>query len=122
LQVPKKRGEFQVWLESLDKALQQATGEGLVSHVGRIVSDLTKVKVPPSPAQQAEMVKEIRKKLNPNDPYVILGVPRDSPDWVVKMAYERKAKEVHPDKPGGSTEKMKRLNNAYDEIKKERKL
>lgn len=32
----------------------------------------------------------------------------------LRRAYWKKAKEVHPDKPNGSAEKFKDLNNAYD--------
>ena len=120
----KKKGSAQIWLESLDKAVRDATGEGLVSIVGKLISDLTSVPLPPSAAQQAEMAKaqKVKRRLKAAGPYAVLGVPPDSPDWVVLAAYQRIAKKVHPDMPGGSTEKMKELNKAYEEIKKERQL
>ena len=120
----KKKGSWQVWLESLDKAARDATGEGLVAIVGRLISDLTSVPPPPSAAQQAEMAKskEVKRIAKIEGPYAILSIPPDSPDWVVHAAYQRLAKKVHPDMPGGSTEKMKELNKAYEEIKKERGL
>lgn len=59
-------------------------------------------------------------QVDPNDPYSVLDIPKDCPDWLVPLAYRAKASKVHPDVPGGSDEEMKRLNNAYDKIKAER--
>jgi len=56
----------------------------------------------------------------PNDPYSILDIPADSPDWLVKLSYREKAKMAHPDHEGGSHEEMKKINDAYEFIKQER--
>ncbi len=56
---------------------------------------------------------------DPHDPYSILDIPANSPDWLVKLAYRDRAKKAHPD-VGGSDEEMKRVNEAYERIKKER--
>lgn len=57
---------------------------------------------------------------DPNDPYNILDIPANSPDWLVRLAYRERAKKAHPDMPGGSHEEMKRVNDAYGRIMKER--
>lgn len=62
-----------------------------------------------------------------NDPYIVLGVSRDSSDEVIKEAYRKLAKKYHPDNYQDSplsdlaSEKMKEINEAYDVITDERK-
>ncbi len=58
------------------------------------------------------------------DPYEVLGVPRGASDDEIKKAYRALAKKYHPDNYAGSDlsdvaeEKMKEINEAYDEIQK----
>ncbi|MBQ8576454.1 MAG: DnaJ domain-containing protein [Clostridia bacterium] len=60
------------------------------------------------------------------DPYKVLGVSRDATDEDVKKAYRNLARKYHPDNYSGSDladlagEKMKEINEAYDQIQKER--
>lgn len=60
------------------------------------------------------------------DPYTILGVSRDASDEDIKKAYRALARKYHPDNYADSgladvaEEKMKEINEAYDEIQKMR--
>ena len=61
------------------------------------------------------------------DPYKVLGISPNATDDEVKEAYRKMAKKYHPDNYAGSplsdvaTEKMKEVNEAYDEILRQRK-
>ena len=60
------------------------------------------------------------------DPYEILGVARDASDDQIKTAYRNLARKYHPDHYDGNPlsdlaqEKMKEINEAYDQIMAER--
>ena len=60
------------------------------------------------------------------DPYKVLGVTRDTADDDIKKAYRALARKYHPDNYADSDladlagEKMKEINEAYDQIQKER--
>ncbi|MBQ7499725.1 MAG: DnaJ domain-containing protein [Clostridia bacterium] len=61
------------------------------------------------------------------DPYIVLGVSRDADDETIKKAYRELVKKYHPDKYANdpafkelAEEKMKEINEAYDEIKRMR--
>lgn len=60
------------------------------------------------------------------DPYKVLGVSRDATDDEIKKAYRELARKYHPDNYAGNPladlveEKMKEVNEAYDQIQKER--
>lgn len=61
-----------------------------------------------------------------NDPYMILGVSPNSTDEEINKAYRQLAKKYHPDNymdsplAGLATEKMQEINQAYDQIRKQR--
>ncbi|MBQ9768815.1 MAG: J domain-containing protein, partial [Clostridia bacterium] len=61
------------------------------------------------------------------DPYEILGVSRDATDEEIKNAYRQLARKYHPDNYADNplsdlaSEKMKEINEAYDEIVNSRK-
>lgn len=60
------------------------------------------------------------------DPYVILSIPKTASKKDVKLAYKKKALELHPDKTGGKTELEFRilkecylhLTESFDEVNK----
>lgn len=60
------------------------------------------------------------------DPYKVLGISPSSTDEQVKSAYRELAKKYHPDSYADNPladlaqEKMKAINEAYDQIMKER--
>jgi DnaJ-class molecular chaperone with C-terminal Zn finger domain len=49
--------------------------------------------------------------------YKILGVRINATQAEIKKAFIIKAKELHPDSPGGHEEKFKELMTAYTQIK-----
>ena len=58
------------------------------------------------------------------DPYSVLGVSPSASDEEIKKAYRELAKKYHPDAyrnhplSGLAEEKMKEINEAYDEVQK----
>jgi DnaJ like chaperone protein len=70
-----------------------------------------------------------RHVLVEDDPYEILGVSRDMPFDEIRKAHRRFVRELHPDKHVASgmpeelvliaTERLARINEAFDRIKKE---
>lgn len=62
---------------------------------------------------------EAARRENLMDSYDILGVSPDDPINLIKDVYRRKSMYYHPDK-GGTDEKFKRLNKAYETILKSR--
>jgi len=54
------------------------------------------------------------------DPYKVLGVPRDAPDEEIRRTYRKLAKELHPDvnpgNRGAAEERFKKVSAAYDII------
>ncbi|MEX0870004.1 MAG: J domain-containing protein [Candidatus Spechtbacterales bacterium] len=47
------------------------------------------------------------------NPYKILGVEEDASEEEINNAFRKLAKELHPDVPGGSTEKFQEIESAY---------
>ncbi len=52
------------------------------------------------------------------DPYKVLGVPRDAPDEEIRSAYRKLAKQLHPDlnpvNKASAEERFKKVSGAYD--------
>jgi len=67
-----------------------------------------------------------------NDPYSLLGVPADADDRSIRDAYRRLVREHHPDRliaqglpeeaVAAATDKLARINGAWDRIKQHRNL
>ena len=61
------------------------------------------------------------------DPYQVLGIPSTATDEEVKKAYRNLARKYHPDNYANNPladlaqEKMKEINEAYDQIQRQRK-
>jgi hypothetical protein len=55
----------------------------------------------------------LRWKKEMTDLYATLGVPRDATPEDIKAAYRRCSSTAHPDREGGSTERMAAVNRAY---------
>lgn len=49
--------------------------------------------------------------------YEALGISRSASVEEISAAFRKRAKELHPDMPGGDTEKFKRVNEAYGVLK-----
>jgi curved DNA-binding protein CbpA len=47
------------------------------------------------------------------NPYEILGIDPSSSEEEIKVAFRRAAKDAHPDREGGSAERMSLVNQAY---------
>lgn len=47
------------------------------------------------------------------DPYEVLGVAKDATQEEIRKAWQRAAKAAHPDRAGGSNERMALVNTAY---------
>jgi len=55
------------------------------------------------------------------DFYKILGVSKNASDEELKKAYRRLAHQYHPDKAGGSEQKFKEINEAYQVLSNKEK-
>lgn len=79
-----------------------------------------------------DRVRAARADDGGGDPYAILGVDRDDDDEAVRAAWRRLTRETHPDRliaqgmpedlVEGATERMARINAAWDRVRKERGL
>jgi len=96
--------------ESEAARLKEFVGKTIADYGARLIEALRSSASAPRPETPTP---------DPNDPYAILDIPPNSPDWLLRLAYRDRAKKAHPD-AGGSDEEMKRVNAAYEKIKEER--
>ncbi|BGP47093.1 hypothetical protein JCM10450v2_002945 [Rhodotorula kratochvilovae] len=66
--------------------------------------------------ERLQKAQRLLKQSKSKDYYKILGVSRDADDKTIKRAYRKATLKAHPDKEGGSEEKMAALNEAYEVI------
>ena len=59
--------------------------------------------------------------MSKRDYYEVLGVSKSASADEIKKAFRRLAVQHHPDKEGGSEEKFKEINEAYDVLKDSQK-
>ena len=55
------------------------------------------------------------------DYYEVLGISKNASEDEVKKAFRKRAVKYHPDKEGGSEEKFKEINEAYEVLKDKQK-
>ncbi|MDD5700636.1 MAG: J domain-containing protein [Dehalococcoidales bacterium] len=55
-------------------------------------------------------------KVDINDPYYVLGLHPDCPDFLVKAVYRQQMKQHHPDTGAVSAAMAARINQAYETI------
>lgn len=67
--------------------------------------------------QQIYLVQEML--LNGANPYSIIESEITQDQSIIKKKYRQTALKYHPDRPGGSSEKMMQVNKAYDFLKTE---
>lgn len=60
-----------------------------------------------------QKAQRLLKQSKTKDYYKVLGVARDADDKTIKRAYRKGTLKSHPDKEGGSQERMAALNEAY---------
>lgn len=66
--------------------------------------------------------KEARqKRLDNQNPYEVLGVPPDAEMKEINQRYRQLARVFHPDMQNGDTSAMKKLNEAYHKVCREKK-
>ncbi|GAA6014712.1 hypothetical protein JCM10207_006913 [Rhodosporidiobolus poonsookiae] len=64
--------------------------------------------------EKLQKAQRLLKQSKSKDYYKVLGVSRDADAKTIKRAYRKGTLKAHPDKEGGSEEKMAALNEAYE--------
>ena len=112
----KKANVFSVMLDLIDvvdTAVERVTGKDIASWT-RYFQEQSKIE-----AERSE--RSIPKSTTASaDPYAVLGLPPTASLEEVKKRYRKLTMIYHPDREGGYTEAMKRVNEAYEQITKEK--
>jgi DnaJ-class molecular chaperone len=89
-------------VHTLDQVCFTLTGQNLRDFTSKVFNNLNK-----------------QSNITVCNPYKILGVLPDAPEYVVKAVYKAVANKVHPDK-GGSDIEFRKIQEAYETICKQR--
>ena len=57
---------------------------------------------------------EPKEQQDPNYPFNVFGLKKSASDDDVKKAYRKSILKTHPDKPGGSTEAFRKIQEAWE--------
>jgi len=57
---------------------------------------------------------EPKEKLDPDYPYNVFGLKKSASQDDVKKAYRKSVLKTHPDKPGGSNEAFRKIQEAWE--------
>ena len=109
----KKASSLSVLLELLDvadSAIEKVTGKDMAGWL-KTLQEQNQIN------QGGQSAQSIAKA---TDPYAVLGVPPTASLKEVKKRYQQLAMIYHPDREGGYTEAMKRVNEAFEQIMKEK--
>lgn len=101
-------------LRELDGAVEIITGKGIASWAQELLQHYQ------GNVQGAE-TRALQPPTTEIDAYAVMGLPPTASLKEVKTRYKQLAQILHPDREGGYTEAMKRLNQAYEQIGKEKK-
>jgi DnaJ-domain-containing protein 1 len=97
-------------LDVADSAIEKVTGKGMAGWL-KTLQEGNQINQGVPPAQSIA---------NPTDPYAVLGLPATASLVEVKKRYRQLSMIYHPDREGGYTEAMKRVNEAYEKIMTEK--
>jgi len=109
----KKASGLSVLLELLDvadSAIEKVTGKGMAGWLKTLQEQ----------NQISQGGQPVQLSAKPTDPYAVLGVPPTASLEEVKKRYRQLSMIYHPDREGGYSEAMKRVNEAYEQILKEK--
>lgn len=96
-----------------DRERLQAQNQALLQEQQAMARRVAQLQAAPPPPRPPE------PEVDRSDPYFVLGVHGEAPDYVIKAAYKAAAKRVHSD-AGGTDKDMTRINRAMDEIARRR--
>ena len=98
----------------VDTTFKQLTGKSIASW-------LKEFQQQPRELPPGEQAARQQPAMPLADAYAILGLPQTASIEEVKRNYGRLAFIFHPDREGGYNEAMKRVNEAYERVMREKK-